>query len=245
MKSVCVLGGYGIFGSRITTALVRESIPTIIAGRNKNKALQLFNKLKQKYPHANIHIATFNVNEDITFQLKQLQPYLVINTCGPFQNNDYSIAKSCISLGIHYVDLADGRDFVNQINVLDEEAKKNNVIVITGASTVPGLSSAVIEKFKNEFKVIEKLSFGISPGAKTPRGIATAKSILSYLGKPLKPFPGGEKIYGWQDLHRIKYPELGYRWMGNCDVPDLDLLPKKSAARLAIRGLWASCPVKK
>lgn len=227
MKSVCVLGGYGIFGSRITKALVRYSIPTIIAGRNKNNGLKLQKEIKQQYPDANIQVAAFDAKKEIKQHLEKLQPLLIINTCGPFQNSDYSIARACISLGIHYIDLADGRDFVNHIDVLDQEAKQNNVMVITGASTVPGLSSAVIEHFKSEFKTIDKLDFGITPGAKTPRGTATAKSILSYIGKPLKSFPGGKRVFGWQDLHKVTYPDLGNRWMGNCDVPDLDLLPKK------------------
>ncbi|MCP4080969.1 MAG: potassium transporter, partial [Planctomycetaceae bacterium] len=34
-------------------------------------------------------------------------------------------------------------------------------------------------------------------------------------------------IYGWQSLHARKYPELGYRLLGNCDVPDLALFPKR------------------
>lgn len=50
---------------------------------------------------------------------------------------------------------------------------------------------------------------------------------MGYVGKPIKPF-GDLKapIYGWQDLYMEKYPTLGYRLFGNCEVPDLDLFPK-------------------
>lgn len=227
MKTVCVLGGYGVFGSRIIRALVRDAIPVIIAGRTQKPANQLAKELKQQYPHANIQTAIFDVRQSIANNLNMLRPTVLINTCGPFQISDFSIATTCIALGIHYIDLADARDFVNQIQNLDETAKKNQVMVISGASTVPGLTSAVIEHFQPQFKQITSLDFGISPGAKTPRGTATTKAILSYLGKPLKPFPGGEKAFGWQNLHSVVYPEIGRRWMGNCDVPDLDLLPQK------------------
>lgn len=136
--------------------------------------------------------------------------------------------------GIHYIDLADGRDFVTRITTLNEEAQKNNVAVISGASTVPGLSSAVIEYYRHEFSDIDSLVFGISPGQKAERGLATTQGILSYVGKPLKPFVGTNKpIYGWQDVYRQEYPELGKRWMANCDIPDLDLLP----ARYGIRSI--------
>jgi hypothetical protein len=86
----------------------------------------------------------------------------------------------------------------------------------------------VIEHYKNEFLQIEGLIFGISPGQKAERGLATTEGILTYVGKQLKPVHGDQAPrYGWQDLYRQKYPELGYRWMANCDIPDLDLLPER------------------
>ena len=69
--------------------------------------------------------------------------------------------------------------------------------------------------------------FGISPGQKTTRGLATTTSILSYVGKQLDPYLGATgKMYGWQDLYLQDYPIIGKRWMANCDIPDLDLLPQ-------------------
>jgi hypothetical protein len=148
----------------------------------------------------------------------------VINTIGPFQTADYSIPTLCIQHKVHYIDLADARDFVTGITCLDALAKENNVLVVSGASTVPGLSSAVLDNYKNKFSSIDSLIYGISPGQKAPRGLATTESILTYLGKPLKPCGNlNQKRYGWQDIYRQDYPELGKRWMANCDIPDLDL----------------------
>ncbi len=33
-------------------------------------------------------------------------------------------------------------------------------------------------------------------------------------------------MHGWQGLHRHRFPEIGYRWMSDVDVPDLDLFPQ-------------------
>jgi hypothetical protein len=97
--------------------------------------------------------------------------------------------------------------FVNGITALDQSAKTAGVAVISGASTVPGLSSAVLERYKNDFQWIKTLRYGISPG------------------QPLNSISGNKKRYGWQDLYRQKYPVIGKRWMANCDVPDIDLFP--------------------
>ncbi|OGO90173.1 MAG: hypothetical protein A3F10_06405 [Coxiella sp. RIFCSPHIGHO2_12_FULL_42_15] len=227
MKKVLVLGGYGNFGQRIVLALAKEGITTVIAGRNRHAAEKLVRDIKQVHPHAKLDIAIFEIEEELNARLEQLAPTVVIDTSGPFQSKDHRVAELCIHHHIHYLDLADGRDFVNQITVLNEDAKNAGVLVVSGVSTVPGLSSAVIEHFKNEFQHIDSLIYGISPGQKTPRGLATTAAILSYLGKPLNPAPEETKIrYGWQNLYRQKYPILGKRWMANCDIPDVDLFSK-------------------
>ncbi len=220
MRRVLILGGYGNFGKRIARALVKASVPIIIVGRDRAKAEALATELGQL-----AQSAAFDVNHDLAEQLARLQPCAVVNTCGPFQNADYRVAETCIAHGVHYIDLADGRDFVVGVRQLDAAAKAACVSVISGASTVPGLSSAVLEHFKHEFASIESLRFGISPGQRAERGLATTQGILTYVGRPLKPFAGHVRAYGWQNIYRQEYPGLGKRWMANCEIPDLDVLP--------------------
>ena len=224
MRPILILGGYGNFGKRIAQALIHANAPVIIAGRNKQKAEALKDTLNSPLAAT----ACFDAFNELGGALEKLKPAVVVNTCGPFQMSDYSIAECCIRHGAHYIDLADARDFVTGITALNEEARKQRVAVISGASTVPALSSAVLERFGREFAEIDEMKFGISPGQKAERGLATTQGILSYVGKPLSPFRGHRNtVYGWQDLYRQTYPELGPRWMANCDIPDLDLLPER------------------
>jgi len=39
--------------------------------------------------------------------------------------------------------------------------------------------------------------------------------------------PAGGRFHGWQGLTRRRLPGLGGRWLGRCDVPDLDLFPRR------------------
>jgi hypothetical protein len=217
MNKILVLGGYGTFGKRISTQLAKAGYNVVIAGRDATKAKDLATKLKAE-------VAIFDINTEFRQHIETLKPKVVINSCGPFQNANYSVAKICIEFGVHYLDIADDRKFVCGITELDHLAKQSNVLIVSGASTVPCLTSAVVDAFKDEFSEIESLKYGISPGQKTERGLATTKSILSYLGKELEP-AAGKIRYGWQDLYRQDFPELGKRWMANCDIPDLNLFP--------------------
>jgi hypothetical protein len=36
-----------------------------------------------------------------------------------------------------------------------------------------------------------------------------------------------KKVFGWEDIHAERYPELGWRLFGNCDIPDLTLFPAR------------------
>ena len=225
---VLILGGYGNFGKRIATALIKSDVPVIVVGRSREKAEALAETFHSPLATA----VAFDATQAFAKQLDTLRPAVVINTCGPFQTSNYDIARTCIAHGIHYIDLADGRDFVTGITALHDEAVRGGVTVISGASTVPGLSSSVIEQYRSEFREIDSLVFGISPGQQAERGLATTQGILTYVGKPLKPFVGARgPVYGWQGLYRQRYPELGFRWMANCDIPDLDLFPKRYGIR--------------
>lgn len=95
------------------------------------------------------------------------------------------------------------------------------MLVISGASSVPCLTSALVDYYKNEFQTLESLDYGITTAQKTNRGVATTAAILSYTGKPFKTLVNGQMkdVYGWQNLRVRKYPELGWRLLGNCEVP--------------------------
>src|SRR5688500_8432657 len=132
MNSVLILGGYGNFGARITTALVKENIPVIIAGRNPDKAAALYRKLQNEGVATGLSMAIFDAHTELKKQLTTLQPAVVINTIGPFQSEDYSIPKICIQHNAHYIDLADARDFVTGITTLDSLAKEKKNLAVSG-----------------------------------------------------------------------------------------------------------------
>lgn len=229
---ILVLGGYGNFGKRICATLAKDPhLQVIIAGRDLKKAETLAQEIKQKNHRANIQGFMLDWHApDFVQKLGNTHADIVIHAAGPFQGQHYTVAEACIHNKIHYVDLSDGREFVVNIKQLDEKAKLNNVVVISGASSVPGLSSVVVNTFADKFAILREIDFGIAPANKIERGEATVTAILGYTGKPFQRLENGswKTVYGWQNLHRHYYGDnLGLRWHGNCDIPDLVLLPKR------------------
>lgn len=225
MTRILIIGGYGNFGAHAARRLVVDTHMTvIISGRDGAKAQKFASELGGNTEHAVV-----DINHDFVGALARVKPDIVLHTSGPFQDQGYGVAKACIDYGCHYIDLADARGFVRDIVTLDAAAKQKGVMVISGASSVPTLSTAVIEHYLPQFKKITSVDFGIATAQKTNRGLATTSAVLSYTGKPFTTLQNGvmKTIYGWQDLRAHKYPGHKWRLLCNCDIPDLDLLPKR------------------
>lgn len=227
MRTVLVLGGYGFFGLRISAALAStESVRVLVGGRDLERAKAATRAIDLSVEHAVVLDAHDRQLADV---LRRLHVDVVIHTAGPFQGQDYSVARAAIAAGCHYIDLADGRQFVAGISSLSALASAAGATVVSGASSVPALSSAVIDRYLARFERLESIRIGISSGARAP-GLATVKGVFSYGGRPIRTWQDGTwfDAYGWLNLSRHRFPQpLGKRWLGTCDVPDLELFPKR------------------
>ena len=225
--TILIIGGYGFFGARIAATLAADpNILLLIGGRDAGKAGSFAVSIGLPETHA-IAIDTFGGG--LSQQLKELRVDLVIHAAGPFQGQGYHVARAAIAAGSHYADIADGRAFVNGIVELDPDARRSGVLVTSGASSVPALSAAVVDRYAGRFGRLDTVDVGISSSGRTP-GLATMRGVFGYCGKP---FPGLDNgtwrvRHGWTNMRRHFFPlPVGRRWLADCDVPDLELFPRR------------------
>ncbi len=228
MKLVTVLGGYGIFGRRVAEGLQKGTeVAVRIAGRNKVTGQRLAQRTGVEFRGCDV--------QDRSSLIQAIEgSAVVVHAAGPFQRGDYAVAQECIRMGVHYIDMADARNFVTGVGSLDVQAKENNVFVTSGASSVPAISYAMVEALKPEFELIERIKIALSPGNQNPRGASTISAILSYVGRPIPVWENGvwKECMGWGDPCWLEFPlPVGRRRVHDCDVPDLQLFPKKWKAQ--------------
>jgi saccharopine dehydrogenase-like NADP-dependent oxidoreductase len=227
MHTLLVLGGYGFFGTRICQSLARnKAMYLLIGGRHIEQAQAMAKELGLDLQQG---VAVDADSADLAQRLLDLGVNTVIHTAGPFQGQGYAVARSAIAAGANYIDLADGRDFVAGIVDLDALARERGVFVTSGASSLPGLSSAVVDRYKGRFSRLTTISHGIGSGARAP-GLATMRGVFGYCGKPFLRLEAGSWVnaYGWLDTQYHRFPSpIGPRLLGSCDVPDLVLFPKR------------------
>jgi NAD(P)-dependent dehydrogenase (short-subunit alcohol dehydrogenase family) len=242
---VVVIGGLGNFGARICARLALESGIEVVATSRRVRDTG-----------ASRHSQTTPLDIDSPHfekTLRSLAPDLVIHCAGPFQGQDYQVALASLACGAHYLDLADGRRFVaGFVAAIGPAAEAARRFAITGASTLPALSSAVIDALHASFVKLNTIDVVIAPAQHAARGAATVAAVLGYAGTSFQWRQGGKwrTVYGWQEFKRQRF-SFGKRLSAACDVPDLELLPTRYAGvqtvtfRAALEvslqhyGLWA------
>jgi Domain of unknown function (DUF4166)/Saccharopine dehydrogenase NADP binding domain len=235
---VLIVGGTGVFGGRLVTGLLLHTeFAVVIAGRDAGRLAAMVQRC-DALPGATGRITALPMDtRDVTAnRLKATGAFAIVDAAGPFQGGDYRLATATIAAGIHYLDLADARDFIAGFGTLDNAAKQAGVVALTGVSTTPTLSNAVLDTLTAGWRTVDRIEIAVSPGNRAPRGLSVVRAILSYTGRPVRVFTDGRWCmrHGWGMTVRRQMPGLGRRWLSLAETPDLDIVPTRFAVRSAV-----------
>ncbi len=233
MTRVLIIGAGGVFGSRLAEGLLRNGFEVVVASRNERRAEAIARHLRSAFPDGEIATARIDTATVTPTDLIATGATIVVDAAGPFQGAEPTVARAAIAAGLSYVDLADGRDFVAAFPALDAAAMAAGVVALTGCSSTPALSHAVLERLRQGWREVVSVEAAISPGARAPRGLSVMQAILSWLGRPVRVFVDGgwAERRGWGGLYRRDFGQAGRRWVSLCETPDLDLLPSRFRPR--------------
>ncbi len=242
---ILIIGGYGRFGGNLARLLSdRGDVTLIIAGRNLDKAKSFCSDNQGEASLIPLALDRANIGP----ALEAYTPDLVVDASGPFQiygtENDtspYSVPIACIEAGIHYFDLADSADLVAGISTLNTAAEKQNCIVLSGVSTCPALSGAVVKALA-EPDTVTDICLGIAPSPRAELGFSVVEGILSYAGKQLRTFREGRiaSFIGLGETLRYQitpgdYQPLENRLFCAVEAPELLVFPKHFRA---LKNIW-------
>ena len=229
---VLVVGGYGVFGGRVVALLEDEPrLTLIVAGRSLRRAEDF---IRARRPKARLEAAAFDRGGNAAAQLAALAPDVVVDASGPFQgygDGRYGLVEACIAARIHYLDLADGSEFVAGIAVLDAAAKIAGVFCLAGASSFPVLSAAVVRHLAKDLERVDTIRAGIAPLPYGAVGENVVRAIASYAGQRVRLRRNGTTghavAFGEQMRFTIAPPgrvPVNNRLFSLVDVPDLLML---------------------
>jgi hypothetical protein len=225
---VLILGGYGVFGGRLARLLIQDNIDTTIAGRDYRKACAF----TREFGGEPIMI---DLGKDLS-PITNVNPDLVVDAAGPFQayeGDPYKVARLCVQHGINYLDFSDDADFTAGIVELHPDATAAGCFALSGVSSVPAISAAVVRALSDGLSEILVVETTIVPGNRAARGRSVVASILRQAGTPLTLWRGGvwRAHPGWTGARMVSLAPDLKRWANLIGAPDLKLFPPAFEAR--------------
>lgn len=231
MVKVLILGGYGVFGGRLARLLSNiPQIELVICGRNLPQAEAFCESCSGQ-----AQVRPFKLDRrEIVEGLRALNPDLVVDASGPFQDygtNGYRVIEACIAAGIDYLDFADAADFVFGVAQFDARAKAAGVFVLSGVSSFPVLTAAVLHEMAKTMDIVT-VEGGIAPSPYAGIGLNVMRAVVGYAGAEVKLLRNGRQSYGVGLAESLRFTIAvpGHLPLRNIhfslvDVPDLQVIP--------------------
>jgi len=241
--TILIVGGYGTFGGRLALLLAEQAeLTLIIAGRSESKAADFIATLPQGAEKVPLAFDRAEVSEAV---LRQIGCDIVVDASGPFQTygeDPYRLVRASIAAGCDYLDLADSSDFVRDIVQFDDAAQAAGVFVLSGVSSFPVLTAAVLRVLSAGMTEVHTMTGGIAPSPHAGIGGNVIAAIMSYAGQPISVVRDGTPAtaYALTETRRYTIAPPGHLPLWNTrfslvDVPDLTLIP---AAVPGLKSAW-------
>jgi hypothetical protein len=232
---VLIVGAGGVFGSRLARLLARRGGYRLsLGGRTESRVTALQRELRAIDVSGEYSYAFIDREQASAERLREIGCAIVVDCSGPFQRSGTKLIEAAIGARCHYLDLADSRAFVSDISRFDSAARAVGVAVITGASSTPGLSHAVLDSITSAWLSVDSVDVAITPGNKTPKGRSVVDGILCWVGQKSMNFCQGEWQVGrgWTNPRKVTIEGLKPRTAFLADVPDLDLMAQRYQPRV-------------
>jgi hypothetical protein len=230
---ILIVGGYGTFGGRLVELLEDDArLTLLIAGRSLEQARRYC--AERSGARAALVPMVFDRMNGDAAQLAALRATLVVDASGPYQaygDRAYALIERCIACGVNYLDLADGSDFVSGVAKFDNAARTAGVYILSGVSSFPVLTAAVVRRLTGDVTQVFSIRGGIAPSPFAGVGRNVIRAIASYAGQPTPLKRGGRMVVAYPITEAMRFviavpghiPLADIRY-SLVDVPDLRTL---------------------
>lgn len=227
VRRVLVLGATGVFGRRLVRRLSTfTDLEVIVTSRQQSKADELVASLRQA---ASTEVTALGLDHrhDFASALETLKPWAVIDASGPFQGADYRIPLAVLQSGAHSIDLSDAEDYlVGFAAAVDPLAKAKGLVALSGVSSTPGLSVAIVDALVKDWQRVDSIDMAITPDGHNDVGSSAVAGVMSYAGVLVDQFRHGKmrRVPGWLGSEVIKMPGVGHRRVAPVETIDANLM---------------------
>ena len=225
-RPALVIGGYGTFGAHVCHELTRRNIPVRVAGRDPTRAGRLARALG-----GDATALAVDVTDPASCRRALEDRPVVVQCAGSFGDFTSLLAETCLEFETDYVDLCDDRAHFARLRALDPAFCERGRTAILGASSLPGISGALLHTLLSpDGPPIEGIRTILFIGNRNPKGAAALASFLDSLGKSI-PAPQ-ENLRGLTSTEPVDLPPpFGRRPVAPIESPGYDLFAEQFSPR--------------
>jgi saccharopine dehydrogenase-like NADP-dependent oxidoreductase len=201
--SILVIGGTGVFGSLIVGELLASpaGFHVAVAARHVASFRAVF-----PVPHPRLDFCPVDLYDEARLAGAVAGRAIVILAAGPFQRIGAAPALAAVRAGAHFLDINDSPAYFLRLREVAEDLRAAGKTVVTGLSSLPGISIPLFCHIKDDFDVIEAIEIGLFIGNANAKGAAAVASALENLTTPVTVWRDGKKrtTMGWS--HKMPHP---------------------------------------
>ncbi|MEV8634197.1 saccharopine dehydrogenase [Streptosporangium sp. NPDC051023] len=194
MSGILVIGGYGAVGAQVSTTLDGWFPGQVIAaGRNPDGA-----RLPDTVRRARLDLADIGGLE----RLLDLDPIAAVVLC--VEPADATVAETCLSRGIHLVDVGASDHLLRQVEDLADRATVSGATGVLSVGLAPGLTNLLARRVHERVGGAQRIDITVLLGAGEQHGADAVAWTVSRLAQPAGARPRRYAMPGHG--RRIAYP---------------------------------------
>ena len=145
-RNMLVLGAYGHVGTWIVPELVKLDCIGRLVATGRKKAM-LDSRLAG-IGSTKLEMQTLDAFDKPALRAACKGMDFFINCVGPYAWRGSEIAAEVVGQGVNYVDFANEQSHYHRLLVIGADAERNGLVLVTGAGTSPGVSTALFQMGK-------------------------------------------------------------------------------------------------
>lgn len=189
-KTIGVLGASGLVGKNLIRELLENTNnKVVVAGRNQQKLQEMY-----RHDERITDIVTVDARSEQKVKRFYAAIDMMINCTGPIPSKKNIPAALAVEHSLPYIESSISllNESEENLRIIDQDAKKQNVLLATGAGFFPGLSRVLLQLAATTFVSVDHLK--ISVIFNNPLSAGSAVDMLVESQKPATVFNKGTWI---------------------------------------------------
>lgn len=231
MTRVLILGGSGRIGSSVAADIVAHTQAHItVTGRKPIGAhgVTTLPTLVSEKLGSQVQFQALDLADREALRNAIASSDLVIHCAGPFHYRDAQVLKTCIEVGVNYLDVSDHPSFTRKALDYRDEAAAAGVTAIINTGIFPGISNSMVRQGVEQLDETDRIHLSYLVSGSGGSGVTVMRTTFLGLQNPFKAWIDGQWqiIKPYSDREPIQFPppygRIGVYWF---DMPEAFTLP--------------------